>query len=103
MDDPESYRSFAEFYPVYLREHSHRISRWLHFLGTTLGAGLVVAAIWLRVWWLAPLGILQGYAWAWTGHAFFEHNRPTTFRYPWLSFRGDWTMWWHMLTGRVPF
>lgn len=31
----------------------------------------------------------------------FEHNKPATFPYPWLSYRGDRRMWWDMLTGRI--
>ena len=32
---------------------------------------------------------MQGYAFAWAGHFFFERNKPATFSYPWLSFLGD--------------
>ena len=32
----------------------------------------------LNFWWLLG-GVVQGYAWAWVGHYFFEHNRPATF------------------------
>jgi len=36
-------------------------------------------------------------------HYFYEHNRPATFTYPWLSFLGDWRMWWDILTGKIAF
>ena len=32
---------------------------------------------------------------------FFEHNKPATFKYPWLSYRGDWKMWWDILKGKI--
>ena len=32
-----------------------------------------------------------------------RYRTPATFRHPWLSFRGDWRMWWDMLTGKIPF
>ena len=31
--DPKSFKTFAEFYPFYLGEHSNRTCRRLHFLG----------------------------------------------------------------------
>ncbi len=102
MSPPPRYRTLREFYPFYLGEHSNRTCRRLHFVGTTSGLALVVAAIAIRTWWLVGAALAAGYAFAWIGHYFFEHNRPATFRHPWLSFLGDWRMWWEMLTGRIP-
>ena len=56
----------------------------------------------LNFWWLL-VGLVQGYAWAWVGHYFFEHNRPATFKYPRWSFMGDWVMWKDILTGKIKF
>jgi hypothetical protein len=50
---------------------------------------------------LAALGC--GYGCAWIGHAFFERNRPATFRHPLYSFAGDWVMFRDVLSGRIPF
>ena len=97
------YASFREFYPFYLSEHSHRMCRRLHFVGTLLVIVVVLVAIakadarWL---WLAPL---VGYGFAWVGHFFFEHNRPATFTYPLYSFAGDWVMYWQIVTGKIRF
>ena len=98
-----AYSSFAEFYPYYLGEHSNRTCRRLHFVGTSLGIGLMAAAVVTLNPWLALLAFVQGYAFALIGHFFFEHNRPATFQYPWMSYKGDWKMWWEMLTGKIPF
>ena len=98
-----AYRSFGEFYPFYLSQHANRTCRRLHFVGTTLGlAALLHAISTLNFWWLL-VGIVQGYAWAWVGHFFFEHNRPATFKYPRWSFIGDWVMWKEILTGKIKF
>jgi hypothetical protein len=29
------FAAFRDFYPFYLSEHRHPVSRWLHFLGTS--------------------------------------------------------------------
>ena len=42
MDTTETqapqHTSFAEFYPFYLSEHSHRTCRRMHFVGSTLSS-----------------------------------------------------------------
>jgi hypothetical protein len=98
---PQRFTSFAEFYPFYLREHARAATRRLHFAGTSLVIGCVLAAIVTRnPWWLlaAPL---CGYGFAWIGHAAFEHNRPATFRHPFYSLAGDFVMYRDMLIGRI--
>lgn len=97
------FTSFSEFYPFYLSEHSNQTSRRLHFVGTSIGFVLIVAAILTRQPMLILYGVLQGYAFAWVGHYFFEHNRPATFKYPVYSFAGDWRMWSDILTGKIKF
>jgi hypothetical protein len=98
-----AYESFAAFYPYYLSEHSNRTCRRLHFIGTSIGLVLLLHAFsTLNFWWLLA-GVVQGYAWAWVGHFFFEHNRPATFKYPFYSFAGDWVMWKDILTGKIRF
>ncbi|MEN1957456.1 DUF962 domain-containing protein [Luteimonas sp. MJ204] len=96
------FASFREFYPFYLDEHRNRTSRRLHFLGSCGALGFVAAAVIAADprWLLAALGC--GYAFAWVGHFFFEHNRPATFRHPLYSFAGDWVMFRDILTGRIP-
>lgn len=103
MDEPKVYRNLSEFYPYYLSEHANRTSRRLHFVGTSLAAVLLVAAVIGRNGWLVLLALVQGYAFAWVGHFFFERNKPATFRYPRLSFMGDWRMWFEILTGKIRF
>ncbi len=97
------FSSFAEFYPFYLSEHSNRVSRRLHFTGSSIAIALAVAAPATGQLWLIAVAIVQGYAFAWVGHFFFEHNKPATFKYPGYSLMGDWRMWWEILTGRIRF
>lgn len=103
MDEAKTYGNLSEFYPFYLSEHSNRTSRRLHFVGSSVAVVLLVTALITRNWWLITLAVVQGYAFAWVGHFFFEHNRPATFKYPRLSFMGDWRLWYEILTGKVKF
>ncbi len=103
MNDEKSFRSFADFYPFYLGEHSNHVSRRLHFTGTSIAVVLLAAALLTQRWWLAAAALVEGYAFAWVGHFFFEHNKPATFKHPWYSLMGDWRLWWEMLLGRIRF
>jgi hypothetical protein len=99
----KAYHTFKEFYPFYLSGHANRISRRLHFVGASIALVLLMSASITVMWWLVAVAFVQGYAFAWVGHFFFEHNKPATFVYPWLSFLGDWRMWWDMLTSKIRF
>ena len=99
----QKYTTFSAFYPFYLSEHSNRTCRRLHFFGTSIGlACLALAFATQNFWWLLA-GLVSGYAFAWVGHYFFEHNRPATFTYPFYSFLSDWVMWSEILRGRIRF
>jgi hypothetical protein len=103
MNDPKRFRTFGEFYPFYLGEHANPTSRRLHFAGTSIALALLIAAVVTQRWWLAGAALVQGYAFAWVGHFFFEHNKPATFKYPGFSLMGDWRLWWDILAGRQKF
>jgi hypothetical protein len=97
----ERYRSFSEFWPFYVLEHSKPGTRKLHFIGTTL-LFLCLAAIPLtRSLWFLLIGIVAAYGCAWIGHFFVEKNRPATFQYPFLSLLGDFKMYAMMLAGKM--
>ncbi len=86
------YQSFEEFYPFYLSQHDNKVCRVLHYIGSTLALGWLIAAIYVQAPIFILYGLINGYACAWVGHYFFENNRPATFTYPWYSFLGDWRM-----------
>ncbi len=99
----KKYRTFREFYPYYLSEHRNRTCRTLHFIGSTLVLVILATAVMTQKWWLAWLIPLAGYGFAWTGHYFFEKNRPATFTYPGFSFAADWVMYLGLITGKIGF
>ncbi len=94
-------KTFDEFWPFYLNEHRQPLTRALHLAGTTLSLLILVCAIALRRPVLLVPALVCGYAFAWVGHFFVEHNRPATFKYPLWSFRADFKMWACALTGRL--
>jgi hypothetical protein len=104
MSQPnQSFKSFSDFYPFYLNEHRNKISKLVHFIGT---CGIIILLLIvattgrLNLLWFVPI---CGYGFAWIGHFFFEKNRPATFKYPFYSLRGDFLMFWHLLTGQLSF
>ena len=66
--DPRSLKSFAEFYPFYLSEHSNRTCRRLHFVGSTLALLCLMAAVVRGQPAFLLYGLLCGYGFAWVGH-----------------------------------
>ena len=97
------FASFREFYPFYLGEHAHPVSRRLHFVGSCGVLVLLAIAAWQRNGWWLLAALVCGYGFAWVGHFFFEKNRPATFKHPVYSFIGDWVMFKDILTGRIRF
>jgi len=97
------YRSFREFYPFYLTEHSRSGTRRLHFVGTLLVLLTVVYALATQRWAALLLLPVFGYGFAWAAHFFVERNRPATFTYPLYSLAGDFRMFVDMARRRVPF
>ena len=95
------YRTFAEFWPFYLREHSKPRTRALHYAGTTLVIAIAaLAAVTGRWLWLLAIPV-AGYGFAWIAHFTVEKNRPATFTHPLWSLAADFKMWWLWISGRL--
>lgn len=65
--DPRAFKSFAEFYPFYLSEHSNRTCRRLHFVGSTLTLVCLAMLVATGKSQYLLYGLLCGYGFAWVG------------------------------------
>ena len=96
-----AYKSFREFWPFYLREHSRPATRRLHYVGTGLVIALAIAALVTGTWWLLLALPVAGYFFAWIAHFRVERNRPATFTYPLWSLAADFRMFFLWASGRL--
>jgi hypothetical protein len=93
-------RSFAEFWPYYVRQHSQPQTRLLHATGSVLAVALLGVAFAVNLWILVAVPIV-GYSFAWYAHFFVEHNKPATFGHPFYSLVADYRMLFLMMAGRM--
>jgi hypothetical protein len=99
----KEYKTFKEFYPHYLNEHNQMGTRVMHFIGTTLFLLFAISAVLeLRFLFLFE-GVFFAYFFAWISHFFIEKNKPATFKYPWMSLKGDFKLYFEILTGKRGF
>jgi hypothetical protein len=101
MNNKLNIESYNEFYLYYLSQHVHPTCRTLHTIGTSLGLLCLIGFFVTGKWWLIIIGLTLGYGFAWTGHFFFEKNKPAAFSKPWWSFVSDWVMLKDVLTGEI--
>lgn len=101
MENTTRYQNYKDFFPFYLREHSKKSTRLLHYFGTLGYQVLFWSLLVTQNYIFLPLIFLMGYGPAWVGHFFYEKNKPATFTYPLWSLRGDHHMVFLLLTGRL--
>jgi hypothetical protein len=101
MMSEQEIKSFEEFWPFYVAEHSLPTTRALHFAGTATALACAATFVASRKWKWLPLALVPGYAAAWVGHFLVEKNRPATFKYPLWSFMADQKMFGLMLAGKM--
>lgn len=97
----QRFESFEEFWPYYVRAHSEKTNRVLHFVGTTASVGTALMGLMTGRLALLAVAPVLGYGPAWIGHFVFEGNVPATFGHPLWSLRADFIMWSKMLRGEM--
>ena len=96
----ERYKTFKDFYPYYIEEHSKPKTKLLHFIGTSISLFFLVQLVITFDPIYLIYALLSGYGFAWVAHFFIEKNKPATFTYPFYSFIGDHKMFVEILMGK---
>lgn len=93
-------RSFSDFWPFYVQQHSRSRTRLMHALGSVGALLMVVLALTVSLWFLLAVPVI-GYGFAWSAHFFVEKNKPATFGHPFYSLYSDYKMLFLMMAGRM--
>jgi hypothetical protein len=92
---------FEEYYKHYLLLHQNEWNRRLHVLGQLATIATMVYILQTSSWVLIPLIPFVIYPFAWSGHFFFEKNKPAAFTKPLWAKACDWIMLKDIIIGRV--
>jgi hypothetical protein len=97
--DPESYE---EFWPYYLSQHLHPVTRWVHSVATTVAVATGLTALARRRFKLLALSPALAYGPAFASHFIWEGNRPVTLtgKVLWAA-RADFEMLFKVFSGRI--
>ena len=93
--------TFGQYYKHYLTLHQNKWCRRLHVLGQLTTVMFTVFVFYNSYWLLIPLIPFVVYPFAWSGHYFFEKNKPAAWSRPLWAKACDWVMLKDMLIGRV--
>ncbi len=65
VDMNRPFKSFEEFFPFYMKEHSNRTNRRLHFIGTTLSLLSLIIILFFGLFKFLYAPLILGYGFAW--------------------------------------
>ena len=95
--------NMKEYYLMYLTLHQNKICRRLHVLGQLCTIAWIVCCVFFKMYFLLLLTPFIVYPFAWSGHYFFEKNKPAAFKDPVKAKIADWIMLFDIITGKIPF
>jgi hypothetical protein len=79
----------------YVSSHQHKWNQVLHYFAF-LFALLGWIFLFINAWYTLIFAVLH-YILSWTGHFYFEQNKPASFRYPWVGFYAGF-LWFFIVT-----
>ena len=89
--------TFKQYYDYYLTLHSNPVNRMLHVVGNILTLVYVFSCIYFSNFFLLIFAPAIIYPFAWSGHLFFEKNKPAAWSKPIWAKVCDWVMIWNMI------
>jgi len=92
---------FSEYYQQYLSLHQNRTCRLLHFIGQWTTLATIFLIVKYQFWYAIPIVPFVVYPFAWSGHFFFERNKPAAFKNPWMAKLSDWRMFFDIMRGKI--
>ena len=84
--------TISQYYKYYLTLHEHPKCRLLHFIGQWITIIFMSFIIYKKLWLFLIISPFIIYPFAWSGHYFFENNRPAAFNDPLKAKISDWLM-----------
>ncbi len=93
--------NFKEYYKQYLALHKNKWCKRLHALGNIATIIFVVGVVVEQLWILLVFTPFIVYPFAWSGHFFFEKNKPAAFSRPLWAKACDWLMMKEMLLNNL--
>jgi len=94
-------KKLDSYYKNYLNLHKHPKCRLLHFIGQLVTIFFTIFVLYNLYWFLIPLIPFVVYPFAWSGHYFFENNKPAAFSNPLYAKLSDWIMFKDIIRGRL--
>ena len=92
---------FKNYYNHYLSLHQNKWCRCLHIVGNLATLGFICAMVYTEMWLILLLTPFIVYPFAWSGHFFFEKNKPAAWNNPLKAKACDWKMMWDILRGHI--
>ena len=93
--------NFQDYYKYYLTLHQNRWNRLLHIIGQLATITYIVCVPIYGHWALLVAAPLVVYPFAWSGHLFFEKNKPAAWSRPLWAKACDWLMLRDILLRRI--
>lgn len=93
--------NMKEYYEMYLTLHQNKICRRLHVFGQIATIIFILFSIFSNNYLFLLLSPFIVYPFAWSGHYFFEKNKPAAFKDPVKAKISDWIMLKDILTGKI--